>query len=130
RAAEALAEEYIADDHVEHRIDVVAERRLGGSPVLDRPHIDAPVEDDQEARDGEKHDRSPVGEDAPGGAKLPKHDEHRGGHRKRPQAAMNGDLDRRNMADEAEIEGHAAPDEVGKQAIENPLLGLAQVAAI
>src|SRR6185312_4680095 len=104
RAAEALAEEYIADDHVEHRIDVVAERRLGGASGLDRPHIDAPVEDDQEARESEEHDRSPVGEDAPGGAKLPKPDEHCSRHRKRPQAAMNRDLDRRNMPDEAEIE--------------------------
>src|SRR5438270_152209 len=126
---ETLAQEEIAGDDVEKRIDVIAERRLGGAAGLDRPNIEAPVENDEEAREGKGQEDARIGENAQAVAKASECHEQRRGDRQGPQAAMDGDLGCRDMADEPEIEGHAAPDEMSEHAIKRALFGFAQTLA-
>ncbi|MCY1362392.1 hypothetical protein D9M69_491070 [compost metagenome] len=113
QAPQALTEDQHPQQHVDQRVDVVAQARLQHAAVVHRPDVDQPVAGDQHAAGGEHAEAlGVVAQFAQPAGVFPDQQQERaeeGG----PEGAMDDDLQRRNALDGLEVERKESPDDVG-----------------
>ena len=112
-----LAEQPQAHDHVEQRVDVVAEAGLQRGLMGGGPDIEAPVDGDQQGRGRQPAQGPGRGEGSPHLGTLFRQHDQQAGDRHRPQGAVGEDLERveAERALPHEQQGHEPPHDIAAE---------------
>ncbi len=111
------------EKNADQGVEKIAEARLQDLPLFHGVDEDQPVGGDQERGGGEGEEEGAVAEGAPDGAVLPVKADHREQKEKRPEDAVGDDLQRPGAGQGLEERRETSPDQVGRQAEEDPLAG-------
>ncbi|MNN28560.1 hypothetical protein D3C81_1421370 [compost metagenome] len=112
---QALAQHQHAEQHVDQRVDVVAETGFKHPPVVHRPYVDQPVAGDQHSAGAQHGEALRVfPQFAPPAGVLPDQQQERAEER-RPDGPVGDDLQRRNAFEQFEVERKESPDHVGSE---------------
>ena len=108
-----LAQQRHAQQHVEQRIDEVAEAGLDHVARVHRPDVQAPVERDQQSAQRQHRRRARLAQDRrePAAALLP--EQPGADERRAPDHAMQHDLQRRHRLEQVPVQRHQTPQREG-----------------
>ncbi len=112
-------QEQHAQQHVEQRIDEVAQAGVHHPTVRYRPDVEKPVAAQQQRTGNEAGQQARIGPDSSQPAPVTAPGEHQPQEHQRPHHAVQQDLHWRDAVEGFDIERQQAPDDVGEQRVDD-----------